>query len=154
MTTGRPTREDSASSRDQRSFLATLISMAIYAVPWFVLQSRWPAFLRQGTQPLPPLSVTLGLGTGWFVAAVVLLAIVVPALLTRARAPELAQRWGQGAIHAAWFGLVVTSVSAGMRLPLSPSLRMISTLALVGVEIVAVRWLARRGHDSAGRPAS
>ena len=144
MTTGRTTREQSPPSGDQRSFLASLLSMAIYAVPWLVLQWRWPTFLRPGEQSLPPLIVTLGLGIGWFVAAVVLLAIVAPEVLARAGHAGSARRWRQGAIHAAWFGLVVTSVSAGMRLPLSPSLRVIATISLVVVEILAVRWLAHR----------
>jgi hypothetical protein len=153
MTTRRPTREQSTPSGDHLRFLATLLSMAIYSVPWFVLQWRWPMFLQPGEQSLPPLAVTLGLGIGWFVAAVVLLAIVVPNVLARGAHAESARRWRQGAIHAAWFGLVVTSVSAGMRLPLSPSLRVISTLALVVIEVLAVRWLARRGTQSVGHAA-
>lgn len=36
MTTNRPTGEDWTPRGDWRSFLATLVSMVIYVVPWFV----------------------------------------------------------------------------------------------------------------------
>ena len=113
--------------------------MALYSVPWFVFQWRWPVSLRP-FEHLPPVAVTLGLGVGWFVAMVLLLAIVVPGGLVRAGHVATAWRWRRGAIHAAWFGLVVTAGSAGMRLPLSPRIRVIATVALFAVEILALRW--------------
>lgn len=97
------------------------------------------------------MAVTLAWGVGWFVAAVVLPAVVVPSVMTSVGRFELAFRWRSGAIHAAWFGVVVTAVSAGIRLPLSPLLRIIATVALVVAEILALRWLARRGRDHLGR---
>ena len=70
----------------------------------------------------------------------------MPSLLERSGRRELAWRWRGGAIHAAWFGLVVTSGSAALRLPLSNSLRVLSAVALAAVEVLAVRWLASKSR--------
>ena len=153
MTTNRSTEEEWRPRGDWRNLLATVVSMLVYVVPWFVFQWRWPLLLRSGEQSLPPVSVTLGPGVGWLVVMVPVLALLVPSVLTWAGHPEMAWRWRRGAIHAAWFGVVVTSVSAGMRLPLSPLLQVISAMGLLVAEILAVRWLARRTHADAEQPA-
>lgn len=144
MTTSRPANEAWKPRGDWRNFLATLISMMVYSVPWFVLSARWPLILAADDPRLPSPAFTLGLGVGWFVAMVLLLAVIVPSLLERFGRRELAWRWRGGAFHAAWFGLVVTSCSAAMRLPLSNGLRVLAAMALAAVEVLAVRWLERR----------
>ena len=120
--------------------------MMVYSVPWFVLSARWPLLLAADDPRLPSPAFTLGLGVGGFVAMVLLLAVVVPSLLERSGRPKLAWRWRGGAIHAAGFGLVVTSGSTALRLPLANSLRVLSAVALVAVEVLAVRWLASKSR--------
>jgi hypothetical protein len=146
VTPSRPANEEWNPRGDWRNFLATLVSMMVYSVPWFVLSARWPLLLAADDPRLPSPAFSLGLGVGWFVTAVLLLAVVVPSLLERFGRRELAWRWRRGAIHAAWFGLVVTSGSAAMRLPLSNGLRVLAAVALAAVEFFAVRWLARKSR--------
>ena len=124
--------------------------MLVYSVPWFVFSARWPLVLAADDPCLPSPAFTLGLGVGWFVAMVLLLAVVVPSLLERSGRRELAWRWRGGAIRAAWFGLVVTSGSAALRLPLSNSLRVLAAVALAAIEVFAVRWLASKSRTRSG----
>jgi hypothetical protein len=144
----RPDGEEWTPRGDWRNFLASLTAVVAYSVPWFVLQWRWPLFTPPPRQGFPPLLFTLGLGIGWFAAMVVLLVVVVPSLLAWARRGDLAWRLRGGAIHGAWFGLTVTSISTGMRLPLSLGLQVIATGALFTGELLAVRWLKRRLGDA------
>ena len=122
--------------------------MVAYCVPWFVLQRRWPLFASPPFQGPPPLSFTLGLGIGWFVAVVLLLVVLVPSVLAWAGRGDLAWRWRGGAIHGAWVSLTVTSISTGMRLPLSLGLQVVASVALFTVELLAVRWLKRKLWDT------
>lgn len=140
----RPDGEEWTPRGNWRNSLVTLLSMFAYGVPWFVLQWRWPLFALPPWQDLPPLLFTLGIGIGWFVAMVLLLVGVVPSVLAWAGRRDLAWRWRGGAIHGAWFGLTVTSISAGMRLPLWLGLQAIATVALFTVELLALRWLKRK----------
>jgi hypothetical protein len=151
MTRSRSGKEEWIRRGDWRDLLATVVSMFAYVAPWFVFQWRWPAYLEPRALRLPPLPATLGLGVGWLVVMVLLLGLVVPSVLARAGYPEMAWRWRHGAIHAAWFGVVVMSVSTGMRLPLSPLLQVLSTMALLGVELLALRWFARRVQGDVAR---
>ena len=143
----RPEGETWTPRGDWRNFLATLTSMVVYCAPWLVLQWRWPLFALPPPKRLPPLSFTLGMGIGWFVAVVLLLVVLVPSVLAWAGRDDLAWRWRGGAIHGAWVGLTVTSISTGMRLPLSLGLQMVASVALFTVELLAVRWLKRKLWD-------
>ena len=154
MTTNRFTEEAWRPRGDWRKLLATVVSMLIYSVPCFVFEWRWPMHLQDdGTKRFPPVSLTLGLGVGWLVVMVAALALLVPSTLAWDGHPEMARRRRHGALHAAWFGAVVTSVSAGMRFPLAPLFQVISAMRLVSAELLALRWLARRVQDDVGGPA-
>lgn len=126
---------------DWRNAACTLLAFAIYSVPWIVLQTSWPIYVTRAEQRFPAPAVTLVIGLGGLVALVVLLAVAVPHLLARAGGEELAWRWRGGALHAAWFALVVTALHVGLRLPLAFGLQVGAIAAIAVVGAVALYWL-------------
>jgi hypothetical protein len=146
----RPDGEEWTPLGDWRNTVTGMISTFAYCVPWFVFDWCWPlhgALFSPG-QHLPPLSFTLGMGIGWFVAMLLLCVVVVPSVLVRAGWDDLAWRWRGGAFRGAGVGIAVTAGSMGMRLPLSPTLQVLATIALILVEYFAVRWLKRKLWDT------
>ncbi len=144
----RPIEEEWKPRGDWRNSFASVLSTFAYGVPWLVLLWRWPPFVSPPPQGLPPLSFTLGMGIGWFVAMVLLLVVVVPSVFARAGRGDLAWRWRGGAIHGAWVILPVASFGAGMLLPLSLGLRWMATVTLFLVELLAVLGLKRKRVDT------
>jgi hypothetical protein len=150
MRKNRPDGEVWTPLGDWRNAVTGMISTLAYCVPWFVFDWYWPlhgAFFSPG-QVLPPLSFSLGMGIGWPVTMILLCTVVVPNVFAWAGWDDLAWRWRGGAFQGAGVGIAVTSGSMGMRLPLSTTLQVLVTLALVLVEYFAVRWLQRKLWDT------
>src|SRR5512132_4209507 len=126
---------------DRRNAACTLFAFAIYSIPWILLQVSWPIYVPRAEQRFPAPAVTLGIGLGGLVALVLLLAVAAPRLLAWAGRDELAWRWRGGALHAAWFALVVTALHVGLRLPLAFGLQMGAIIGLVVVGTVALSWM-------------
>ena len=125
-----------------------MLSTFAYAVPWLVLLWRWPPFGSPPPRGVPPLSFTLSMGIGWYVAMVLLLIVVVPSVLARAGRGDLAWRWRGGAIHGAWVVLPWASFGTGMLLPLSLTFRWIATITFFIVGLLIVLWLKRKLLDA------
>ncbi len=143
----RPDGEEWTPLGNWRNVLAGLISTFAYNVPWLIVVWRWPPFASPPLRGRPPLSFTLGMGIGWYVAMLLLLVVVVPSVLAWAGRGDLAWRWRGGAIKGAWVVLPAASIGTGMLLPLSLGLRVVATLALFAVELFAVQWLKRKLWD-------
>jgi hypothetical protein len=143
-----PVGEEWTSLGTRQNAIASLVSTLAYSAPWLVIVWRWPPFASPPLRGLPPLSFTLGMGIGWYVAMVLLLIVFVPSVLARAGRGELAWSWRGGAIHGAWVALPAASIGTGMLLPLSFSVRVIAVGVLFAVELLAVLWLKRKLWDA------
>ena len=144
----RPEGEEWTPLGNWRNVLAGLISTFAYAVPWLIILWRWPPFASPPLRGRPPLSFTLGMGIGWYVAMLLLLVGVVPSILARIGRGDLAWRWRGGAIKGALVFLPAASIGTGMLLPLSLGLRGVATGVFFAVELFAVLWLKRKLWDA------
>jgi hypothetical protein len=126
---------------DWRNAACTLLAFLIYSAPWILLQSSWPIYIPRAEQRFPAPAITLAIGLGGTVALVALLVFAVPHLLAWTGWDDLAWRWRGGALHAAWFALVVTAVHVGLRLPLPGGLQVGVILVLAAASAFALRRL-------------